>query len=208
MGLFRPYERTETGAKAKPTSLTPKDEVAAPKQAPQAKAEQPPASAPGEKKSVPTPTRKAAEAARMERLHPTTTKREARKKARLASRAQSEHNWQQLERSSERALLRDFVDSRWTLVEFMLPSMLVFLAVTMLSTYAPQYAIYVTAVLWLFLILAVLNVVVLWRKFKAELAARIPKASARGLLMYLINRAMMIRRFRQPRPRISRGDSY
>lgn len=213
MGLFRPYERTETDKSTRPaSSLTPKapvekpaaKKIAVPRPAP----ETPTVDASDGKKNAPTPTRKAAEAARMERLHPSLTKREARKKSRMASRIQAEENWQKLERTSERALLRDYVDSRWTVVEFMLPMMLVFLAVTMLISLAPQFALWVTFGLWGFLIASLLDIIRLWRGFKAELATRQPKSSTRGLLMYLINRAMMIRRFRQPRPRLSRGDSY
>ena len=36
---------------------------------------------------------------------------------------------------------------------------------------------------------------------------RSPEASTRGLLMYMFNRSLMIRRFRQPTPRIKRGEA-
>jgi hypothetical protein len=40
------------------------------------------------------------------------------------------------------------------------------------------------------------------------LAERLPGAPTRGLMMYGINRAIQIRRFRMPAPRIKRGGSY
>lgn len=210
MGLFRPYERTASTKDAPSRRLIPKAAAPEPASVPAAEDANPQDRPGAGKKGVPTPTRKAAEAARMERLHPRLDSKAARKKAREARRIAQDQAWQKAESSPERALLRDFVDSRWTLVEFMLPAMLVFLALTMLSAY-PMFIViapYVTVLLWAFLILNIVNVALLWRSFKRELAERVPKASYRGLLMYLVNRAMMIRRFRQPRPRIARGDSY
>ncbi|MDO4783692.1 MAG: DUF3043 domain-containing protein [Propionibacteriaceae bacterium] len=209
MGFFRPYERTAPAKDATPRTLTPKGPSSA--QSSETREATPRETRPTSgKKGAPTPTRKAAEAARMERLHPRLDSKAARKKARQARRIAQDQAWQKAEGSAERTLLRDFVDARWTLIEFMLPAMLVFLALTMLSTYPMFIAIapYVTILLWVFLVLNIVNVALLWRSFKRELAQRLPKASYRGLLMYLVNRAMMIRRFRQPRPRISRGESY
>lgn len=215
MGLFRPYETSEPRKDAGKPNLTPKptkveDEsdrtptTAAASSVTQSTTQR------GEKKSAPTPTRRAAEAARMERIHPTLTRKEARRKARDASRERNEDAWSRAEQSSERQLLRDYVDSRWTFVEFMLPLMLVFLALTMLSGWInqPNLTMTVTFALWTFLIACIVNISSLWRGFKRELATRHPKVSTRGLLMYLVNRSMMIRRFRRPAPRINRGDSF
>lgn len=209
MGLFRPYERSERKPEDEKVSLTPKtpkpseaeeasETVAGNSAAPKANA----------KKDTPTPTRKAAEAARMERLHPTLSKKEARRKNRAASRARADENWQKTENSPERALARNYVDARWTAVEFVLPGILVFLALTMATSSFPTLLPYVTLALWAFLAVCIFNMIFLWRGFRRQLAERLPKASRRGLLMYLLNRAMMIRRFRQPGPAIRRGDKY
>ena len=48
----------------------------------------------------------------------------------------------------------------------------------------------------------------MWRGFKKVLAARLPKVSPKGLLMYGMNRCIQIRRFRMPPPRIKRGETY
>ena len=40
------------------------------------------------------------------------------------------------------------------------------------------------------------------------MAQRQPNASPKGLLFYIFNRSIMIRRFRQPGPRIKRGDPF
>lgn len=210
MGLFRPYERSEQSASDSKASLTPKankrakeqtaDEVVEPQKSEGA--------AKGSKKGAPTPTRKEAEAARMERLHPTLSGREARKKARAANRARNDETWQRAEQSPERALVRNYVDSRWTAVEFVLPGVLIFLALTMATSSVPTLLPYATLALWGFLLVCVLNMIFLWRGCKRQITERLPKASKRGLLMYLLNRAMMIRRFRQPAPVVARGESY
>jgi hypothetical protein len=48
----------------------------------------------------------------------------------------------------------------------------------------------------------------MWRSFKKVLAARLPKASSKGLLLYGMTRGTQIRRFRRPEPRIRRGEAY
>ena len=48
----------------------------------------------------------------------------------------------------------------------------------------------------------------MWRAFKKLIAVRLPQASTRGLLMYGANRCIQIRRFRIPKPRVSRGDAF
>lgn len=211
MGLFRPYERGESAKGATSRTLISKPDKAS--QIESDKAEPSPVSKSrtvGGKKQGPTPTRKAAEAARMERLHPKLDKRTARKKARMQSRIAQDERWRKLEELPERVFLRDFVDARWTLLEFTLPGMLIFLAAMMATSYPAliYFAPYVSMALMVFFFCCIVNSFLLWRRFKLELASRLPNATYRGLLMYLLNRSMMIRRFRQPSPRISRGDSY
>ena len=48
----------------------------------------------------------------------------------------------------------------------------------------------------------------MWRGFKKVLAARLPKASPKGLLMYGMTRGTQLRRFRMPAPRVKRGEGY
>ena len=61
--------------------------------------------------------------------------------------------------------------------------------------------------LWVLLGFTLINVGIMWRGFKKLLAERYPDASTRGLLVYMFNRSLMIRRFRQPAARINRGDA-
>ncbi|AQP44012.1 DUF3043 domain-containing protein [Tessaracoccus flavus] len=216
MALFRPYERNESAKTDRIQSLTPKGEKAAAKAAaktaPTAPAAAPEAENPGtragiRKKQGATPSRKAAEAARMERLHPTLSPKEQRRADARARSAARMDSWSRIEQSPERQLLRDYVDTRWTVAEFMLPLMILLMALSMISIQAaPQISYYVTLALWPLMIMAIINVAIMWRGFKKLLAERHPGASTKGLLMYMMNRSIMLRRFRQPGPRIKRGD--
>ena len=218
MALFRPYERNDKSSSTDHIStLTPKGEKAAAKAsqkatgAPAPAVDSPtPAGAPKQvvrKKEGATPTRRAAEAARMERLHPTLTPKEQRKAdAQAKSRARNEA-WERVEKSPERQLLRDYVDTRWTVAEFMLPAMILVMAAVMVTMNNVVLSSWISMSLWVLLGFTFINVGIMWRGFKKLLAERHPEASTRGLLMYMFNRSLMIRRFRQPTPRIKRGEA-
>jgi Protein of unknown function (DUF3043) len=164
--------------------------------------------APGAKKDRPTPTRRQAEAARRQRVTRNLSKREARAEASRQSRTDRLKAMNARESVPEKTLLRDYVDSRFNLGEFLLPSLVVILALTFLSQTMPRVAVFSTGLMYLFLLAVIADSAFLWRGFKKVLATRLPKASTRGLLMYGVNRAIQIRRFRMPPPRIKRGESF
>ena len=105
------------------------------------------------------------------------------------------------------ALLRDYVDTRWTVAEFMLPAMILVMAAVMVTMNNVVLSSWISMSLWVLLGFTFINVGIMWRGFKKLLAERHPEASTRGLLMYMFNRSLMIRRFRQPTPRIKRGEA-
>ena len=63
-----------------------------------------------------------------------------------------------------------------------------------------------TLVMYVFILAVLVDGFFMWRGFKKVLAARMPDAPTRGLLMYGMNRCIQIRRFRMPPPRVKRGD--
>jgi DUF3043 family protein len=164
--------------------------------------------APGAKKDRPTPTRKEAEAARRQRVTRTLSKKEARAEASRYSRAERMKAINAREAAPEKALLRDYIDARFNLGEFLLPSLVVILALTFVSQTIPRVSVISTGVMYLFLLAVIADSALMWRGFKRLLAVRLPKASTRGLLMYGVNRAIQIRRFRMPAPRVKRGQSF
>lgn len=218
MGLFRPYERKETG----PTSdqiatLTPKGQKAAEKaNAKQANPSQPqateqPADSGAEKikvtrKSEPTRSRRQAEADRMERLHPTLTPKQQRKAASKARQAQRLEAMEKVERSPERQLARNYVDTRWTVNEFLFPIMILLMAASMATMQNQALSSYILLSTWVLIGIGAIQGFVMWRGLKKVLLQRHPNASTRGLAMYMFSRSIMIRRFRNPGPAIKRGD--
>lgn len=221
MALFRPYERTDSSATSdRIASLTPKGEKAAAKSekdaaiTPAAPAATADAAAVDEatstapkKKQGPTPKRKDAEAARMERLHPTLTPKQQRKADSAAKSRARMDAWDRTERAPERQLLRDFVDTRWTVAEFMLPAMILIMALVMVTMNNVVLSSWISMSLWVLMFITIINIGFMWRGFKKLVAERHPGAPLKGLLMYMFNRSLMIRRFRQPSPRVKRGDA-
>ena len=163
---------------------------------------------PAGKKDHPTPTRKEAEAARRQRLTTTLSKKEARAVASRQSRANRMRAISAREAVPEKMLMRDYIDSRFNLGEFLLPSVVVILAVTILGSYWQQVTVISTLAMYMFILGVFVDGYLMWRRFKKVLAARLPKASPKGLLLYGMTRSTQIRRFRSPPPRIKRGEAY
>lgn len=197
MGLFRPYERSGDAAdKPESAATEATTEPAAKKQVPT------PA-----KKATPTPTRKEAEAARRERLHPTLTPAEQRKQDRAAKAKLREESWAKVDEDPGRVLLRDFLDSRKGLAQLWMPVIISGLALALAIMYLyPDGAVVATFVPYFALAALAVHIFILWRQFKKLHAERLPTGSLKGLLIYLINRIISLRRFRVPLPRVNPGD--
>lgn len=226
MGLFRPYEQGQT--KTETDRSSPK-EAAAPEPASSqdehaetsgtssnqstrrntsagqgsaaSKAHQP--------KGAPTPTRAEAEAARRERLNPSLSPKEQRRRDRRVRQEKRLEAMQAAERRPERGLIRDYVDSRWTFSEFLMPVFLIVMAVWLaILIFAPR-AIAAVNLLSLAMLVAMLGWIIdswrLWAGVKKQLNTKYPGVSRKGLLSYLNNRAMTPRRWRNPVPRVERG---
>ena len=188
MALFR---RGSTGTEPTPTAPAPA----------------PPPTA-GAKKDRPTPTRREAEAARRQRVNRTLSPKEARRAAAQQNRTQRMRTLTAREAAPEKALMRDYVDARFSLGEFLLPSLVVILALSFLTVRFPGVSAITTLLMYVFILAVLGDCYFLWRGFKRVLAERLPGAPTRGLMMYGINRSIQIRRFRMPAPRLKRGDTY
>lgn len=108
----------------------------------------------------------------------------------------------------ERRLLRDFIDARFSLGEFLVPFMVIMLGLSLAAQQIPNLILVSTAGLYSYIILTIIDTVIMWRKFKKVLAERLPHATHKGLLGEAVGRVVQIRRFRTPRPRIKRGEEY
>lgn len=117
-----------------------------------------------------------------------------------------------VDRGSQRRYIRDYVDARRNLGDFMLAVLLVLLiggwiaqGVSGTSTatapiyYGSVYAMYALMILW------VVDYFILWRSLKKKLIAKFGEVQ-RGSGMYAFNRVMMIRRMRRPVPMVKYGE--
>ena len=179
-------------------------------------------SAPGAK-SGPTRSRRAAEAANRRPLVPKDRKlakqrdrekqNEAYAKEREALITGDERYLPARDRGPIRRYIRDWVDARWSISEWLLPVMLLFLvgttAVTFLKPSASVANIVMVGVMGLFyglLIVSIIESVIVWFRMKKRLAVEYPGVPIpRGSWFYLYTRMLMARRWRSPKTQVARG---
>lgn len=166
-------------------------------------------------KNRPTPKRRDQEAARKRPLVQAD-----RKAAKGADRAARRENAQKMreamvtgdekhlparDKGPVRRFVRDSVDVRFNLGEWLLPLML---AVLVLSLFAGTWATYVFLGVYILILVAILDAYLLWRRTKVKILDRFgADTETRGLPMYTIMRAFQIRRSRMPKPLVKRGDA-
>jgi hypothetical protein len=167
-------------------------------------------------KNRPTPKRKDQEAARRQPL--VVADRKQAKKLDRASRNQQLAKTRQAmltgddsglparDKGPVRRYMRDFIDARRNLAEFMLPVMLVVLALSFLRTSTILF--FVTILTYGILLTAVIDTFVMYRKLRKRLVAKFGEegASAKGNGMYAAMRAFQLRRSRMPRALVKRGE--
>jgi len=165
-------------------------------------------------KGRPTPKRREAEQARKARVKAPRDRREAIRLQRQRARAERAKIHQAMLTGDERYLpardkgpvrrfCRDFVDSRRTTGEFLLPYFLViFVLMSIPVPPIPAVATY----LWLLALVVVpVDLILLGRRLKRELRRRFPDESHRGAVAYAVMRATQIRRLRLPKPQVKPG---
>jgi hypothetical protein len=159
-----------------------------------------------------TPSRKQQEALRKRPLVPDDRKlaakqargkaAEARDRARLGMAAGDDKYLPQRERGPQKRFVRDYVDARFNVGEFMIPVM--FLVI--LLTFFPDQMVqtYGILALWAFFLIAVVDCVVLGfiltRKVQAKFGAK-----AERVRWYAAMRALQLRPMRLPKPQVKRG---
>ena len=184
------------------------------------------------KKGRPTPSRKEREAARHRPLvgggdHALANDREARAELRRrerednaklrarqneALRGGDQRFLPLVDQGPQRRYIRDYVDARRNLGDFMLIVLLVLLVggwigqgvsgsseVGVSIYYGSVYAMYAAMLLW------VIDYFILWRGLKKKLIAKFGEVQ-RGGGMYTFNRVMMVRRWRRPVPMVKYGE--
>lgn len=163
---------------------------------------------PAGRKPGPTPSRKEAEAARRQRFTQTYSKRESRAMASKQNRTDRMRAMTARDSTPEKALMRDYVDARFSIGEILLPALVLILATSFLNSILPRAAVVGTVIMYVYVLAVLGDLFLMWRGYKKVLAKRLPGSSTKGLLFYGANRAIQIRRFRIPSPRIRRGEKY
>jgi len=170
-------------------------------------------------KNRPTPSRREQEAANKRPLVPNDRKaaasqsREANKVARARQRAAllsgDEHALPARDKGPVKRYIRDAVDTRWNVGEFMLPVMIVVLALTFVAPVFPAIASFTTLAIFTMVyglvVAGILDAFLMWRRIKAKIIAKFGDAPPRGSAMYAVMRAFQMRRSRLPRPQVERG---
>ncbi len=181
-------------------------------------------------KGRPTPKRSAAEANRYRTVTGSTTSGRGPAKApdprRKATpdekaRARDERNRQvQAMRNGEewalgprdrgpaKRLARDYVDAHRRPMEFYMYALVVLIIALFAGKSSSAVGSYMQIFLLVIIAVIVVDAILLRRSLLKLVHAQMPKESTRGLAFYAIMRALQLRRFRQPTPRLKPGDKF
>ncbi|MDH2416805.1 DUF3043 domain-containing protein [Nocardioides sp. CER19] len=165
-------------------------------------------------KGRPTPSRKEAEAARLARARTPRGRKEqaaasrnmryeSSQKMREAMKTGDERYLPARDKGPERRFTRDFVDSKFTLAELILP----LLVVTMVLGWSGNNTLawFSNAFMTLMLLAVVANL--LWLRFglHRQMKRRFPESTRKGLTYYAVVRAVQLRFLRMPKPQVRIG---
>lgn len=165
------------------------------------------------KKNHPTPKRKDQEAARRRGMV-LDVKADA-KERRARARAQREKEYEAMRkgddrnmpaehRGPERRFIRDFVDARTSLGEFLLPLSIMFVLLSLVNS---PFGVILILAFYAIVLVAVVETWIAMRRLKKYFIAKFgANKLPRGWSFYAISRALNLRRFRTPKPKVKRGE--
>lgn len=164
-----------------------------------------------EGKGRPTPTRKEAEAARKAAAKkPVTRKDQAAARAgntakmREAMKTGDERYLPARDKGPVKRFVRDYVDSKFTIAELVIPVLLAGTALTFVVK-SVQIDSAATAAETLVLLATAVNLIVLRFMLFKQVRTRFPDAPTRGLTSYTLLRALQLRFLRMPKPQVKIG---
>jgi hypothetical protein len=201
-------------------------------QAPEAPAKSKPPAQTG--KGRPTPKRSQAEANRYRSITGSTTSGrgrpaaatpgrkltpEEKTKARAQARSDRERQMQAMRRGEEWALpvrdrgpikqlARDYVDAHRRPSEFYMYALILVVIGLFAGRGHTGSASYVQILLLAVIAIIVVDALLLRRSINKLVAERLPDQSTRGITFYAVMRALQLRRFRTPAPRLKPGDKF
>jgi hypothetical protein len=167
-----------------------------------------------QKKGRPTPSRKEAEAANKARAKVPRTRKEMAAAQKL-QRSESSTQMRQAMRNGDdrflpardkgpvRRFIRDYVDSRFSFIELLIPLMLVVLILGFTGN--PTIRSYANIAMLSVFLLIIVDLVRLRFRLKRELNSRFPDASQNGATYYAVARSMQMRFMRLPKVKVKVG---
>jgi hypothetical protein len=167
-----------------------------------------------QKKGRPTPSRKEAEAANKARAKVPRTRKEMAAAQKL-QRSESSTQMRQAMRNGDdrflpardkgpvRRFIRDYVDSRFSFIELLIPLMLVVLILGFTGN--PTVTTYANLAMLSVFVLIIVDLIRLRFRLKRELATRFPEAPQKGLTYYAVARSMQMRFMRLPKVKVKVG---
>ncbi|WP_300677602.1 DUF3043 domain-containing protein [Nocardioides sp.] len=167
-------------------------------------------------KGRPTPTRKEAEAARLAKARKPRTRKEAAAaeraqrfdnstKMRQAMKTGDERYLPSRDKGPVRRFVRDYVDSKFTIAELILPLLVITLVMGFVSGQNKQLVAFSNAFMMLMLLVTAANLMIIWFGLRRELSRRWPDLTRRGLAYYACIRTLQLRVLRMPKPQVKIG---
>jgi hypothetical protein len=115
---------------------------------------------------------------------------------------------QKMHEAPAMTLIRDYIDCRWTIAEFLLPAVLLIIVIPLALGGLPRVmniAVIVSFALYLGMIV---DLAVIWFGLRRWLRRLFPDEPLRGKLSYASSRAMLLRRWRKPPAVVKRGSKF
>ncbi len=162
-------------------------------------------------KGRPTPSRKEAEAAARARAKKPSSRKDAVRQSRQQRATQNAKMREAMRTGDERYLpardqgpvrrfIRDYVDARICMAEFLLP-----LLIIIMITQAIGYQAFANGLWSATILLVVVDTLVLVFRLRRELGRRFPDQNTKGTTFYAVLRSMQMRFLRMPKPQVKLG---
>jgi hypothetical protein len=110
------------------------------------------------------------------------------------------------DRGPAKALARDYIDSKRRISEYYMYILVLLLAAVFLRNKTEQQ--YISPLVLVLVVIILVDAQVIRRSLRKLVGERLPGESTRGLTMYAVMRALQIRRFRMPAPRVQPGEKF
>jgi hypothetical protein len=169
-------------------------------------------------KGRPTPSRREAEAARKAALKKPRNRKEAtayrrekmrteRSKMQQAMQTGDDRYLPAAEKGPVRRFARDYVDARYSVMEFALP---ILLLVSLIGVVFSRQFLWLAGLVNLLFLAMILLIALDWFLLSAGLkkavTAKFGPESTKGIGFYAVRRTMQMRRWRLPKPMVKRGE--